>query len=345
MSGHWYKWIFAGLSIVAGSLWAQAEPSQLPVTEKPYAGAADTLRFAIFSDRTGGARQGIFEDAVKKMSLLLPEFVINVGDCVEGYTQDADQLNREWDDFDRIIAQLPMKYYRVPGNHDLSVPMAIERWHQRYGRTYYHFVYKDALFLVLDTEDPVPPPPPAALYNRYLELEKVRVAATTREQQRDYFLKKRDFVSDVDHYMKAMISAEQYDYFAKVLADNKNVRWTFLFMHKPAWRQPYANDRFLALEKLLADRPYSVFAGHMHEYHHEVRNGRQYVVMATTGGEVLDPFSNQVFDHIALVTLDDRGPRVANLKTDGIYDEKGWVPPLKNGIDQLKAGLGIVPAP
>lgn len=337
----WTRWC-KGIAIAllcagGGAALAQSAPS---ASSRPYADA-DVIRFAVLGDRTGGARAGIFEDAVKKVGLLLPEFVINVGDAVEGYAEDAATLDRQWDEIDRVLAGLPVKYHRVPGNHDLSSPMAIERWRQRYGPTYYHFLYKNALFLVLDTEDPVPSPPPAALIERHVELMKLKAAAHTQEQWRGYHLAFRDFVRDVDRYMKAMISDEQYDHFAKILAEHRDVRWTFVFLHKPAWRAPYLSERFLALEKLLADRPYSVFAGHVHEYHHEIRNGQDYIVMATTGAEVIDPFSKQVFDHIAWVTLDEAGPRVANLRLDGVYGVEGWAEPAKNGVERLKAELGI----
>jgi hypothetical protein len=329
--------------IGAGAALAESAAAPLPVSDAPYANDPRLLRFLIFSDRTGGARAGIFEDAVDKINLLMPEFVINVGDCIEGYTDDVAELNRQWQEFDNIVEKLPSKYYRVAGNHDLGNPAMRKLWQQKYGRSYYHFVYKGALFLVLDTEDPTPPPPPARFMAKHLELAKLKAAARTSAELRDYYLEHRDFVEEVDVYMKAMISREQLDYFEKVLRENSDVRWTFLFMHKPAWREPYVNARFLALEKLLADRRYSVFAGHTHEYQQDLRHGQQYVTLATTGGEILDPFSEQVFDHVMWVTLDDREPRFVNLEVDGISDVRGRQPPHPEAVDQLKSRLGIAP--
>ena len=40
----------------------------------------DNFQFAIVTDRTGGHRPGVFEDAVHKLNLLQPEFVMSVGD-------------------------------------------------------------------------------------------------------------------------------------------------------------------------------------------------------------------------------------------------------------------------
>ena len=47
----------------------------------------DNFQFAIVTDRTGGHRAGVFEDAIRKLNLLQPEFVISVGDLIEGYTR------------------------------------------------------------------------------------------------------------------------------------------------------------------------------------------------------------------------------------------------------------------
>lgn len=42
---------------------------------------------AIIGDRTGGANvQGAFKLAMDQLNLLQPEFVINVGDIIEGYS-------------------------------------------------------------------------------------------------------------------------------------------------------------------------------------------------------------------------------------------------------------------
>ncbi|MSR83524.1 MAG: hypothetical protein EXS58_11485 [Candidatus Latescibacteria bacterium] len=112
------------------------------------------FHFAVITDRTGGARPGVFESAVDKLNLLQPEFVLCVGDLIEGYTEDEAELERQWDEFDAFVNQLQMPFFYVPGNHDISNPAMVEKWKERRGRPYYHFVYRDVLFLVLDTEDP-----------------------------------------------------------------------------------------------------------------------------------------------------------------------------------------------
>lgn len=112
------------------------------------------FQFAIMADRTGGNRPGPFENAIGKLNLLQPEFVMCVGDLIEGKTEDRAQLDKEWDELLGLVRQLDMPFFLVPGNHDISNEFMLDYWHERFGRPYYHFVYKDVLFLCLDTEDP-----------------------------------------------------------------------------------------------------------------------------------------------------------------------------------------------
>ena len=59
-----------------------------PWTNLNFNNDSDNFHFAITSDLTGGYREGVFEDAVRKINLVQPEFVITVGDLIEGYTED-----------------------------------------------------------------------------------------------------------------------------------------------------------------------------------------------------------------------------------------------------------------
>ena len=55
-----------------------------PWTSEDFLDDPQEFQFAIVSDRTGGARKGVFERAVKALNLLRPEFVMSVGDLIEG---------------------------------------------------------------------------------------------------------------------------------------------------------------------------------------------------------------------------------------------------------------------
>jgi hypothetical protein len=73
------------------------------------------------------------------------------------------------------------------------------------------------------------------------------------------------------------------------------------------------------IEAALSRRPYTVFAGHFHQYCLYKRHGRRYITLATTGGAsgLGGPSSGQ-FDHVTWVTMTDEGPSIANLLLDGI---------------------------
>jgi hypothetical protein len=122
--------------------------TNLNINDKP-----GQFQFAIVTDRTGGHRPGVFEDGVRKLNLLQPEFVMSVGDLIEGYTTDTTEINRQWDEFCGFVAQLQMPFFFVPGNHDLTNPVMENIWKKRFGPTHYSFVYEDVLFMALNSED------------------------------------------------------------------------------------------------------------------------------------------------------------------------------------------------
>ncbi|WP_373092478.1 metallophosphoesterase [Zhongshania sp.] len=124
----------------------------LPITNLPVNDSETQFQFAIMSDRTGGARTPVFHRALRKLNLLQPEFVVSVGDMIEGYTEDRATVEAEWDDFNGMIDELTMPYVYTPGNHDYTNDVMANIWRERYGADYYHFVYKNTLFLVLNTE-------------------------------------------------------------------------------------------------------------------------------------------------------------------------------------------------
>jgi 3',5'-cyclic AMP phosphodiesterase CpdA len=115
---------------------------------------AEQFQFAVVSDRTGGHREKVFSKAVYQVNLLQPTFVMSVGDLIEGYTQKEDLVKEEWDQFDGFVSKFEMPFFYVPGNHDLTNKMQVAKWGERYGRRYYHFVYKNTLFLCLCSENP-----------------------------------------------------------------------------------------------------------------------------------------------------------------------------------------------
>ncbi|WP_051235331.1 metallophosphoesterase [Marinimicrobium agarilyticum] len=124
-----------------------------PWTHLNFVNDPEAFQFAIVTDRTGGMRPGVFSEAVDKLNLLQPEFVVSVGDLIEGYTEDRAQLASEWNDFDAMVQRLDMPFFYLAGNHDYTNNVMAEVWEERYGESYYHFTYRDTLFVMLNSND------------------------------------------------------------------------------------------------------------------------------------------------------------------------------------------------
>jgi 3',5'-cyclic AMP phosphodiesterase CpdA len=290
--------------------------AKVPWTDKQFDNEAGKFTFAIFSDITGGERDGVFEVAVDQLRLLRPELIISVGDLIDGKSEDHELLAREWESFDERANKAHAPVFHVGGNHDLSHPELWEVWEQRYGQRYYHFVYKDVLFLVLDTEDN-----PPAFQENMAEIRREAISIFNAEGEQAFIDSE---YGQLQERKSGRIGAEQAAYFREVISRYPDVRWTFLFMHKPAWQRA-EEENFSTIEKALSDRPYSVFHGHLHSYHHEQRFGRDYIRLGTTGGSHAsgDPMA---IDHVTLVTVSEEVPDIANLRMSGIFDRTGKIP-------------------
>lgn len=148
------------VSIVAAAASAQEKPviSTPDDLRAPWTGgereAPDAaFRFAVVSDNAGGPRQGAFAAAVRKLNLLRPQFVMSIGDFVEGYEDAEEALIRQWEVFEHDLAPLEAPFFYVPGNHDNGRPLWDALYRKRIGATYYSFRYRDVLFLCLCAND------------------------------------------------------------------------------------------------------------------------------------------------------------------------------------------------
>ena len=93
-----------------------ALPAAKPWTSENFRNNPGNFQFAIVGDRTGGANvEGTFDLAVDQLNLMQPEFVINVGDMIEGYSDDPADLNAEWDGIDDMLGRLEMPLFRTGG--------------------------------------------------------------------------------------------------------------------------------------------------------------------------------------------------------------------------------------
>ncbi len=308
------------LSACAPSYHSDASSSVTPApwTHLSFNNHPGQFQFAIIGDRTGGARDGVFERAMTQLNWLQPEFVISVGDLIEGYTEDTAQLRREWDHIDNTVNKLDMPFFYVVGNHDMGNNVMRDYWRSRYGeRDYYHFVYKGVLFLALNTEDPPIPLPKEmqdgiAYFKKLLKENPAKAEQLVKQSMKDG--------SRGQYELPTKISDEQVEYVAQVLKQHPEVRWTFVLMHKPAW--VFKHENWPRIEELLADRQHTVIAGHQHYYQYEQVNGSDYIQMGTTGGSFHRAGPGKM-DHVMWVTMTDDGPEIANIALRGLKDRRG----------------------
>lgn len=246
--------------------------------------------FAIVADRSGRPRDGVFESAIDKLNKMRPDFVMSVGDFINGINmerQDEEFIRGQWKEVLDITDKSIPPFFFVVGNHDIMTPndqfpgvhekmKAI--WESYFGVTDYYFIYKNTLFLCMNSM--------SIKYNGF--------------------------------------TPAQIDWAKEVLKKHPEVRWTFVFFHYPvAWKM----ECFEPLENALYDRNYTVISGDFHQYTKYVRNGRKYFVLGVTGGgenNIGKPLRGVVFgefDHITWVSMCGDRPDFLNIALDGMHDE------------------------
>ena len=302
-------------------------------TNPNFKNTPNNFQFAIIGDRTGGANaEGTFKFAIGQLNLLQPEFVINVGDMIEGYSDDKAELNAEWDEIDGMLKTLDMPLFLTPGNHDIANKTAEQVWRDRYGATYYSFVYKNVLFLVLNSEDPPRVAPEGIkekleLYNRLQTEDPAKAKAMLAE-----FMSDEAVIAALGKPVE--FSDEQIAFVKDTLTSHPDARWTFLFLHEPAWENP--SETFKAIQNLVKDRNHTFFAGHLHYYDYDQMNGREHITMGPAGASFHQEGPGNV-DHIMWVTMTEKGPQMANIALKGVFDRKGLDPSLFGAYDRKGA--------
>jgi hypothetical protein len=112
---------------------------------------AKPVTFAIVGDRTGEHQGSVYEKVVAEAAKAKPEFMITVGDHIEGYERtDTMKLDREWKEIKAMVAPLKMPFHFTPGNHDITYDNALGTYERNAGKPYYSFDYKKMHFIVLD---------------------------------------------------------------------------------------------------------------------------------------------------------------------------------------------------
>ncbi len=251
-----------------------------PWSDKPVLDDPSRFHIAIMTDRTGGHRPGVWMQAVESVNLLRPDFVMSVGDLIEGYTGDENRVQAEWQEFLGFIDKLEMRFFFVAGNHDLTNPMMHKIWREHFGPEWYSFDYKGVHFICLCSEDP-----------------NFRIGDVQLKWLKEDLEKSQDARWTLVFLHKPLwFISERYQ--------------SFGMFDKTQWPK---------VEKLLHGRKHTVFAGHTHHYAQFHRNGATYYQLATTGGSSqLRGVPYGEFDHIMWLTMEPEGPYIVNLLLDGI---------------------------
>ena len=218
--------------------------------------------------------------AVEDLNLLRPEFVVSVGDLIEGYTEERPVVEAQWTEFLGFVEQMQMRFYFVAGNHDVTNPEMHRIWREHFGKEWYSFNHKGVHFVCLSSEDPQ-----SCIGDEQLEWLRRDLVEHEDARWTLVFLHKPLWV-----YSERSQNAKE--------ADNTN--WP-------------------AVSALLRGRPHTVFAGHVHSYVQFDRNMTKYYQLATTGGgSLLRGREYGEFDHIVWVTMETDGPHIANILLDGV---------------------------
>jgi 3',5'-cyclic AMP phosphodiesterase CpdA len=110
---------------------------------------SNDFRFSILGDRTGDAEPQVYEAVWHDVALLHPDFVINVGDTIQGGNDATAEA--EWRALRPIWNRNKLPQFFTPGNHDIWSDISRKIYEKQTGHpAFYGFNFQDAHFTVLD---------------------------------------------------------------------------------------------------------------------------------------------------------------------------------------------------
>lgn len=128
---------------------------------------------------------------------------------------------------------------------------------------------------------------------------------------------------------------QQIGYVIETLEKHKDVRHTFLFMHKPAWL--HNDSDWTPIEAALTDREYTVFAGHYHNLTLHTRHDHRYFVLGTIGGRLAPKDIKEfgAFNHYSIVTVDETDVSVAIIEPGNVHSADISTPEFTDNLRDI----------
>ena len=292
-------------------------PTTLPLPKEDNA-----FHFAIYGDRTGGDASGLkyLRMAVVDTNLIDPDFVMTVGDLIQGYNRPA-QWMRQMQEFKGIMSRLEMNWFPVAGNHDIywdfRDPNRPAMHHEanfekHFGPLWYSFQHKENGFIALYSDEGDP--------------------ATGEKGFRDARLQN--------------MSPQQLAFLDEALINLSKCRQVFVFLHHPRWLgRGYTGSNWPEVHKRLvaAGNVAAVFGGHIHHmtYTGPV-DGIEYFTLATTGAHLgTDSPELGYLHHFNVVTVRENDFRVATIPVGTVIDPKTFKMDFLSDVELVR---GMRPA-
>lgn len=234
----------------------------------------DSFSFVILGDRTTGNRDGlkVLQQAIEEINSLRPDFVINVGDMVQGYNEKKEWIQQA-KEYKKVIKVLEPPFFPVAGNHDVywrGEGRPFDEHEADYEKVFsplwYAFEHQNCWFIVLFSDEGDP---------------------TTGEK--------------TFHKSSAQtMSDEQFIWLREILKTASDADHVFLFLHHPRWLEGEYGQDWRRVHKLLkkANNVSAVFAGHIHSMRYFGKtDGIEYFTLGTTGGEIPEGELNRQAEH------------------------------------------------
>lgn len=226
----------------------------------PLPNEEDAFFFVVYGDRTGGPDEGvsILKDAVRDTNLIEPDFVLTVGDLIQGYST-AGPWMAQMTEYKGIMDELLCPWFPVAGNHDVywrgegrPAGEHESNYEMHFGPLWYAFEHKNCMFIVLYSDEG----------NPETGAKSFREPANQR------------------------MSDEQFDWLKSMLELGSDAEHIFISLHHPRWlRGGYGDDWDKVHAELVdAGNVSAVFAGHIHKMRYDPKDGIDYIALATVGG-------------------------------------------------------------